>query len=180
VSPHKGLFVCALLTLFASVSLESQRKQELPSLEIDGTLIQLGMTQVQVMTALDKNGMKLRFLWDGHAALVVRKDAPNLNDADSQSTFYDGRAAYVSFQFPQAHSAVQLAQEIAGAVELVESKDCSLRNFSAHGTGGGHSDVIASCGSKTIVIMTSEPLNGERSTHVEISIGSSALPEGTK
>jgi hypothetical protein len=180
VSAHKALIVCALLTSCA-VKLQSQRKEEPPSLDIDGTRIQLGMSQEQVMTALDKNGMKLRFLWDGHAALVVRKDTPpDVNDFDSQVTFYDGRAAYVSFQFPQAHSAVQLAQEIAGAVELVENKDCSLGNFSTHGTGGGHSDVVAYCGQKTIVIMTSEPLNGERSTHVEISIGSSAPPQGAK
>lgn len=176
----KGLFVCALLSL-SVVSLEGQRREEAPSLEVDGTRIQLGMTQEQVMTALEKNGMKLRFLFDGHAALVVRKDTPpNVNDFDSQITFYDGRAAYVSFQFPDAHSAVQLAQEIAGAIESVEDRNCSLENFSAHGTGGGHTDVIANCGPKTITIMTVEPLGGERSTHVEISIGSSAPPQGAK
>jgi hypothetical protein len=176
---YRGLHVCAVLALFV-VSLESQRKEEPPSLEIDRASIQLGMTQEQVAAALDKNGMKLRFLWDGHAALVVKKDAQNLSDADSQITFYDGRAAYVSFQFPVAHSAVQLAQEIAGAIEAVEDKNCSLENFSAHGTGGGHSDVVANCGPKTITIMTMEPLGGERSTHVEISIGSASPPQGAK
>jgi hypothetical protein len=169
-----------LLTLFA-VNLQSQRKEEPASLEIDGARIQLGMTQEQVMTALNKNGMKLRFLSDGHTALVERKDAPpNVYDSDSQITFYDGRAAFVSFQFPEAHSAVQLAQEIAGAIEAVEGKNCSLENFSAHGTGGGHSDVVANCGPKTITIMTMEPLNGERTTHVEITIGSTVPPQGAK
>lgn len=180
MSAHKALFVAALLTLVA-VNLESQRKEDPPSLEIDGTRIQLGMTQEQVTAALDKNGMKLRFVFDGHVALVVRKDTPqDVNDFDSQVTFYDGRAAYVSFQLPQAHSAVQLAQEIAGAIEAVEDKNCLLENFSAHGTGGGHSDVVANCGPKTITIMTMEPLNGERSTHVEISIGSATPPKGAK
>lgn len=176
---YKAVLVGTLLTLTA-LNLESQRKEEPPSLEIHGTRIQLGMTREQVMTALDKIGMKLRFLWDGHTALVLKRDTPpNPDDFDSQITFYDGRAAYVSFQFPEAQSAVQLAQEIAGAVEIVEDKNCSLENFSGHGTGGGHSDVIANCGPKTITIMTSEPLNGERSTHVEISIGSAAPPQGT-
>ena len=165
-------FAGVLLTIL-SVNSGGQGRLEQPSLDIGGAQISLGMTVEQVKATLDKNGKHLRFLWDEKTALVVRNGTPtDVNDFDAQVTINNGRVVYVSFQFPEAHSAAELAQEIAGAIESVEAKNCSLENFSGHGTGGGTSQIIATCGSKTIVVMTVEPLRGNRSTHVEITIGS--------
>jgi hypothetical protein len=72
-----------------------------------------------------------------------------------------------------------LAQEIAGAIENMTTKTCAVRNYSSHGTGGGFSQSIFDCGSKSFNVMTVETLGtNERYTHVEITIG--AIPTSSK
>ena len=86
---------------------------------------------------------------------------------------------YAAFQLPVAHNAVELAQEIAGAIENMATKSCTVANYSSHGTGGGFSQVIFNCGSKNFDVMTVETLGtNERYTFVEITIG--AIPTPSK
>jgi hypothetical protein len=130
------------------------------------------MTVEQIEKSLAASGRHLKFLEDGQTALVTLNNATEPNGDEGQVTFYNGRAAYAAFQFPETRDAVVLAQELAGAIENVEIRNCSVENFTAHGTGGGHSDSIFNCGSKTIVVTTIEELGSDnRSTNVEIEIG---------
>lgn len=75
------------------------------------------------------------------------------------------------------HDAVELAQEIAGAVENMATKTCTLANYSSHGTGGGAFQTIFDCGSKSFNVMTVETLGtNERFTLVGITIGAIPAP----
>ena len=58
------------------------------------------------------------------------------------------------FLAPTPHNAKELAHEVAGAVETMDTKLCALRNYSSHGTGGGLSEAIFDCGSNTNVEIT--------------------------
>jgi hypothetical protein len=74
---------------------------------------------------------------------------------------------------PTARNAAELAQELAGAVENMQTKACVVRNYTSHGTGGGVSQTIFDCGSKSFDVMTVETLGtDERYSNVEITIGS--------
>lgn len=145
-----------------------QHTQE-PSISFGLAKISLGMTVEQVKESLAGAGRHITFLSDKETALVYRGGA---DDRDGQITFNGGRVAFVQFQMPTVQNADELAQEIAGAVDNVETKTCSISNFSAHGTGGGHSDTVLACGPKTITIMTFQVLgNNAKTINVGIDIG---------
>ena len=172
------LLVGVWLAMNLLVKVDAQPRDEQPSIDFGGARIALGMTIETVKQNLAANGRHLQFLNDGVTEMVVLNNSTEPFAGEGQVTFIDGRVAYASFQFPETRDAVQLAQELAGAIENVETTDCTLRNFTAHGTGGGHSDIIATCGPKTIMITTIDPLGGDRFTNVVIEIGS--LTRGNK
>jgi hypothetical protein len=157
----------------------AQEGKQQPYLEFGGARVSLGMTVGQVERILAAAGRHLKFLYDGQTASGMTEQAASVtlsnvtepNGDEGQVTFYNGRVGYAAFVFSGTRDAVVLAQELAGAIENVDARNCSLRNFTAHGTGGGHSDSIFTCGSKTIRVTTIEPLGDDRSTSVEIEIG---------
>ncbi len=163
----------AVAVAFLSLNTRAQRKQEPPSIAFGGAQVSLGMTTEQVEKNLSENARHIEFMTDKHTALVRINNAPV--PSEGQVTFFDGRVGYAAFHFPDAHDADQLAQEIAGAVENMDTKVCTLSNYSSHGTGGGLSQTIFDCGSKSFNVMTTEILgHNDRYTHVEITIG--AIP----
>jgi hypothetical protein len=135
------------------------------------------MTVEQVQKVLAESARHIEFMSDKHTALVRINNAPVPNGDEGQVTFFDGRVVYAAFHFPDAHAADHLAQEIAGAVESMDTKVCAVSNYSSHGTGGSLSETIFDCGSKSFNVMTTESLShNERYTHVEITIGAIPIP----
>lgn len=162
-----------------ALSAKAQEGKQQPYLEFGGARVLLGMTVRQVEGNLAATGRHLKFLYDGRTASgMTEQDASvNLNNVtepngfEGQVTFYNGRVGYAAFQFTETRDAVVLAQELAGAIENVDARNCSLENFTAHGTGGGHTDSIFTCGRKTIRVTTIEPLGDDRATNIEVEIG---------
>ncbi|HXM93142.1 MAG TPA: hypothetical protein VOA64_02635 [Candidatus Dormibacteraeota bacterium] len=168
----KASAVIGAIAVFLGLNMEAQRKQERPSIDFGGAQVSLGMTLEEVEKNLAANARHIEFMTDKHTALVRINNAPVPSGDEGQVTFFDGHVAYAAFHFPDAHNADQLAQEIAGAVENVDTKVCTVSNYSSHGTGGALSQTIFDCGSKSFNVMTTEILgHNERYTHVEITIG---------
>lgn len=164
--------VAGLVAGLLSSEAKAQRREMPPSLEFGGAQVSLGMTVEQVQKSLAESARHIDFLGDKRTAVVRLNNAPIPTGDEGQVTFFDGHAVYASFQFPEAHGAVELAQELAGAIESMETKTCTVGNFSSHGTGGGTTQTHLDCGPKTIIVMTIDVLgNSERSTQVEITIG---------
>jgi hypothetical protein len=148
----------------------AQRTQEQPSISFGMAKISFEMTVEQVKESLSGAARHITLLSDKETSLVYRDGVGD--DTEGQITFYGGRVAFAQYQMPNVQSADELAQEIAGAVDSVETKTCSVSNFSAHGTGGGHSDTVFACGSKRIIIMTAQLLGSNVKTiNVSIKIG---------
>ena len=134
------------------------------------------MKLAQVVKNLAESGRHVEFMSDKHTALVRINSAPASGGDEGQITLFDGDVAYASFHFPDAQNANELAQEIAGAVENMDTKVCTATNYSSHGTGGGLSQTIFDCGPKSFNVKTIDILGrSERHTWVEITIG--AIPQ---
>ena len=171
----RALVVIGAIAAVLCLNMKAQRKQEHASIEFGGAQVSLGMTVEQVEKNLAENARHIEFATDKHTALVRINNAPGYSGHEGQVTFFDGRVAYAAFHFPDAHDADQLAQEIAGAVDNMDTKVCAASNYSSHGTGGSLSETIFDCGSKSFDVITTEALgHNERYTHVEITIG--AIP----
>jgi hypothetical protein len=168
----KALVVMGAIVAALGLSMEAEQKQEPVSIEFGGAQVSLGMTVEQVEKNLAESGRHIELLTDKHTALVRVNNAAGYSGHEGQVTFFDGRVAYAAFHFPDAHDADQLAREIAGAVDSMETKVCAASNYSSHGTGGSLSETMFDCGSKSFDVMTTETLgHNERYTHVEMTIG---------
>lgn len=166
-----GAVAAALL----GISNKAERKQEQPSIAFGTAEVSLGMIVEQVEKVLAESARHIELMSDKHTALVRINNVPAPKGHEGQVTFFDGRVVYAAFHFPDAEAADQLAQEIAGAVENMNAKDCAVSNYSSHGTGGSLSQTTFDCGSKSFEVITTEVLgNKQRYTHVEITIG--AIP----
>jgi len=176
----RGTLVGAgLIVILAGPNVAGQQKQAPPFLEFGTAQISLGMTKEQVEKTLRESGRHLVDMNDNHTALVRANDAPVPSGDEGEVMFFDGRVAYAAFQFPVARNAAELSEEIAGAVENMATRICAVRNYSSHGTGGGFSQTIFDCGSKSFDIITVETLGtDERHSNVEITIG--AIPSPVK
>lgn len=132
--------------------------------------ISLGMTVEQVVQNLAGAARHMETLSDKDTALVYRNGESN--DFEGQITFGNGHVIYADYQMPNARSADELAQEIAGAVDNMETKTCEVSNYSAHGTGGGFSQSIFDCGLRRFNVMTTQTLGSAvRKISVNIEIG---------
>jgi hypothetical protein len=172
-----ALVMTGVVVTFLGLNVEAQRRQQPPSIEFGGAQVSLGMTVEQVEKALAESARHIEFMTDKHTALVRVNNAPVPTGDEGQVTFFDGRVVYAAFQFPGTHDAVELAQEVAGAVENMATKTCALANYTSHGTGGEFSETIFDCGSKSFNVMTVETLgSNDRYTHVEITIGAIPTP----
>ncbi len=155
------LAVACAAALATGIKGTAQRKQEQPSITFGMAKISLGMTVEQVQESLSGAARHIQFLPDKETS-VVRRNGDD--DSEGQVTFSDGRAIYAQYQMPNALSADELAQEIAGAVDSMEAKSCEASNYSAHGTGGGFSQVIFECGSRRFNVMTVQTLGSSTRT----------------
>lgn len=175
----RTLVVTGLAVTFFGFYVDAQRSQQAPSIAFGGAQVSLGMKVEQVEKNLAESARHIEFLTDKHTALVRVNNVPVPTGDEGQITFYDGRVVYAAFQLPVARNAEELAQEIAGAIENMDTKICTVANYSSHGTGGGTSQVIFDCGSKRFNVITFEVIgNKERYTNVEITIG--AIPTPSK
>ncbi len=130
------------------------------------------MTTEQVKTSLAESARHIEFMSDKQTALVCVNNTP-CDGGQGQVTFLDGRVVYAAFDFPTPRDANEMAQEIAGAVDEMDSKLCGVSNFSGHGTGGGYSQTSFNCGSKGFEVITAEPLgdNKRYAPEIKITIG---------
>jgi hypothetical protein len=160
--------VFALFTVLGA----AQRPQTEPTISYGTAGISLGMTVEQVEQHLAQAAR--------HTKPVSDDDKNNLlvylngGDADfeGQIAFRNGRVVYADYQMPVTDNSDDLAQEIAGAIENMETKTCTASNYSAHGTGGGFTQSTFECGSKRFFVMTVQALGSNvRRVNVHIEIG---------
>jgi hypothetical protein len=151
------------------LNVAAQRTQSQPSITFGMAKISLGMTVQQVQESLSRAARHIQFLPDKETSIVRRNGD---DDAEGQVNFSGGRTVYAEYQMPDVHTADELAQEIAGAVDNMETKTCEVSNYSAHGTGGGFSQSIFECGSRRFNVMTVQVLGSSvRTINVNIEIG---------
>jgi hypothetical protein len=164
-----GIALAAVFTLAAGFTLAAQRVQQ-PSIAFGPAAISLGMTLPEVQQALSKAGQNMNLQSDEKPPMQTVM-VENTDDG-GQITLSNGRVVYAQYQMATAQSADELAQEIAGAVDNVETKTCVISNYSAHGTGGSFSQIIFQCGVKQINVMSTQTLGSSaRRVHVNIQLG---------
>lgn len=161
----------ALAVTFVAVIAVTQRTQEQPSINFGAARISLGMTVEEVDKRLADANQHLKFFPpDKETGLVYVNGTTD--DMEGQVTFSSGHTIYAAYQMPNAQDADELAQEIAGAVDSMETKTCVASNYSAHGTGGAFSQSTFECGSRRFNVMTTQILGSNvRNTSVEIEVG---------
>jgi len=153
-----------------ALSVAAQHTQVRPSITYGTARISLGMTVEQVVQNLAGAARHIQTVSDKYTALVYRNGESD--DFEGQITFGNGHVIYADYHMLNAHSADDLAQEIAGAVGNMETKACEVSNYSAHGTGGGFSQSIFECGSRRFNVMTTQTLGAAvRTINVNIEIG---------
>jgi hypothetical protein len=147
-----------------------QRTQR-PSISYGGATISLGMTVEEVERHLADAARHLKTVSDKDTALVYLNGVTD--DFEGQITFSTSRhVIYADFHMPNVHSADELAEEIAGAVDSMETKTCEASNYSTHGTGGGLSQSIFECGTRRSNVMTTQVFGSNmRTINVNIEIG---------
>jgi hypothetical protein len=85
-------------------------------------------------------------------------------------------AAFAVITEASPRDAHELAQEIAGAVDGLDSKECRISNFSGHGTGGGYSETRFDCGVKSFEVLTVEPLGTNERYPPELKLTIGEMP----
>jgi hypothetical protein len=166
----RSLAMAGMVLLTSAGTGSSERPQEQPSISFGMAQISLGMTVQEVEQRLSEGARHIQFLSDKKTAIVHLNGEPDRTEG--QVTFSGGRAIYAQFQMPDVQSADELAEEIAGAVDSMAVKNCNISNYSSHGTGGGFSQSIFDCGTRTFNIMTTHILGSNGSSiNVNIEIG---------
>ena len=166
----RALVAVGAIVLCSGLNKPAQRIQEQAFMTYGQARITLGMTVEQVEQHLSEGGRRIQFLSDKETAIVYRNGVTD--DFEGQITFRSGHVIYADYHMPNALNADDLAQEIAGAVDDMETKTCTISNFTAHGTGGGHSDSIFECGARRFTVYTMQTLGSKTKTiNVNIEIG---------
>jgi hypothetical protein len=164
----KTFFVIGALAFAVVLQVSAARNQ--PSIAFGTATVSLGMTVEQVQERLSGAARSIKFLPDKVTALVYTNGEPD--GTEGQITFSGGRVVYAQFQMRSVRNADELAQEIAGAVDSMETKNRDASNYSAHGTGGGFSQIIFDCGSRRFNIMTLQTLgSSDHTINVNIEVG---------
>jgi hypothetical protein len=170
VSLIRILAVVGAVALGTGLNGQEQHSQEQPSMSYGTARISLGMTAEQVEQVLSDGARHIKFLPDKITAIVYQNGVSD--DFEGQITFGDGHVIYATYQMPTAHNADELAQEIAGAVDSMEAKSCTISNYAAHGTGGGFSESSFECGSRRFSVYTVQTLGSSaRTINVHLEIG---------
>jgi hypothetical protein len=170
MSLMKTLAFVGASILGAGLTGPAQRPREQAFMDYGQARISLGMTVEEVEQHLAGAARHIQFLSDKVTAIVYKNGVTD--DTEGQITFGGGRVIYADYHMPDAKTADDLAQEIAGAVDSMETKTCTVSNYSAHGTGGGFSQSIFDCGSRRFNVMTTQTLGSAvRAINVNLEIG---------
>jgi hypothetical protein len=119
------------------------------------------MTLYQVQNVLERNGFRFQMTDDKRTAMAYRMVQGRASADDGQITFDvaippdQQHVIYANYKYP-AVSADELAQEIAGAANIVESKRCVVSNDDTHAIGLTISQTIFECGLQRFVVETQE------------------------
>ncbi len=166
------VILCASVGLALTTGLNGSQQlaQEQPSIAYGMAKISLGMTVEQVEQHLAEAARHIKKGSDKDTTLVYLNGEST--DFEGQITFAGGHVIYADYHMPTVDSADELAQEIAGAVDNMGTKTCEASNYSAHGTGGGFTQIIFQCGSRRFNVMTVQVLrSAARTVNVNIEIG---------
>jgi hypothetical protein len=161
--------ICAFLVVLSLAAIAiAQQIGTTPSISFGSAQVSIGMTKASLEQNLTAHGWHLQPIQDYKESAMIENGGP----ISGQVVFADNRVVYISYQFPNARNATELAQEIAGAVEVMDMKNCTIGNYSGHGTGGGFSQTMFKCGPKKFSTMTFDSIGtDERTTNVQIEIG---------
>lgn len=166
--------VVALVVVFG-ITTDAQHAG--PSLAFGNANISLGMTPEQVEKHLADANRHIEFMKEYKDSALVRiNNSAEPEGDEGQVIFSNGRLVYAAFDFPSPGDTHELAQELAGAVDAMDSKQCRVSNFSGHGTGGGYSETRFDCGAKGFEVITVDSLgtNDRNAPELKMTIG--ALP----
>jgi hypothetical protein len=165
----KPFTLVGALALLTGLNGAPQRPQAQPTISFGTAVISLGMTVEQVEQHLAQAALHTKPLSEDKNNVLVYLNGGN---SEGQIAFGNGHVVYADYQMPVVNSADELAQEIAGAVDSMETKTCAVSNYTAHGTGGGFSQSIFECGSKRFNVMTVQEFGSSpRAVNVNIEIG---------
>jgi hypothetical protein len=162
VSLTKMLALVGAIAFGTGLGRPAQRPQERAFMTYGLARISLGMTVEQVEQHLAAAGRHIQFLSDKETAIVYRNGITD--DDEGQITFGGGHVIYASNQMPNVVTADELAQEIAGAVDNMETKTCTISNYAAHGTGGGFSESTFECGPRRFNVFSMQTLGSHART----------------
>lgn len=162
--------------LVAVLGLATQGQRSAPSIAFGNAWVSLGMTAEQVEKNLADSGRHIEFMKEDKRSALVLVNGSKPPDDEGQVYFAGGRLVYAAFDFPGPRDAHELAQELAGAVEGMDSKECRVSNISGHGTGGGYSETRFDCGAKGFEVMTVESLGTNERYAPELKITLGEIP----
>ena len=155
----------------------AERSQQEPFISYGGARISVGMTIGEVKRALSQANRHIEQDSSSGNIWIVSPNGSNILGEDGQITFNkdpEPHVVFASYNLPDVKTAEELAKEIAFAVDSMDSKVCVASNFSARGTGGGHSDTVFECGLQRFEVSTGYILgafSSIRPTNVSIRIG---------
>jgi hypothetical protein len=165
-------------TLAAWLAGCKHQPREQASINFGTAKISLGMTKAQAERSLSAAARHIEFVNAGgqSKATVVRDGQPN--DFNQSITFRDDIVVDAVSLMPTPNSVDELAEQIATAVDNMETKSCSAatdRSRTLSGTGEGRFLMIRfTCGTQRISLNTiklSLPNHESVSTSVGIAIG---------
>lgn len=167
-----ALFVVSAFIFAIALNGAPQRSQERPSIAYGTANVSLGMTVEQVEQSLQGGSRYMKTIPGYKDSTLVYVNGQSNPTSEGQIIFSNGRVTYADYKMPDVSNADELAQEIAGAVDEMETKTCIISNYTAHGTGGGFSQSTFECGARRFLVMTTQTLgNNTKSIHVSLEIG---------
>jgi len=170
MSLTRVLVAIGMVVLYSGLNRPAQHLQEQAFMTYGRARITLGMTVEQVEQHLSEEARHIQFLSDKETAIVYQNGVTD--DFEGQITFGGGHVIYADYHMPNVRTADDLAQEIAGAADSMENKTCTISNYAAHGTGGGHSESLFECGSRRFTVFTMQTLGSSvRTINVNLEIG---------
>ena len=163
----KWLNIVVLVTFVLFVYSAPLAQQQSPSLMFGTSSIALGMTHAQVSQALATANRHIKMMSEDSGAVVNGRQ----EDWEGQIIFSNDRVVYAAFDLPPVRNTDDLAQEIAGAVDNMDSNNCAVHNYTSHGTGGSTAVTKFECGSRRFSIMTTQVYGQQKSVGVKLEIG---------
>ena len=152
-----------------------EQTQEQPSLTFGSARISLGMTQGQVEQHLSEASRHIAHAGLGDQNMMgVFRNGELIQEGGMW--FRDGRVVFAVIQMPNAKNADELAEQIANAVDNMETKACAALNFRTGTVGSPFSSLQTRfvCGSRRFEVMTMRYSGGSpefNTTGISLGIG---------